>query len=88
MKTDAYGRVLLDAEEIFDAIYRSSNKADLFGGGPEIDQYNNLCVINDKLDFLISTPPVMDHTPDEEHRIRQNHWLIPMEYQSLDIWLS
>ncbi len=86
MKVDDYGRVLLDADEIFDAIYRDEDVSSFLGFGQDIDQYNKLCKFNDKMEHIIKLAPQLSHTSEEEHDRRLSTWFIPEAYQTMDVW--
>ena len=86
MKVDAYGRVILDSEDLFDAIYRDENISRMIGAGAEIKTYNDLCRYNDKSEFIIPEPEHLDFSPEEEHARRQNSWFIPEQYQTIELW--
>lgn len=86
MKIDSYGRVLFESEDVFDALYRDMSLTDLVAVGDEIIRYNELCMFNDKREYLINLPPELSESPEEVHERRQASWSIPEKYQTLDVW--
>ena len=83
MRVDQYGRVILDSEELFSALFRGEEISGIFAEGEEIDLYNKLCRYNDKKDFMIENPPMSAGKTNEE---RRREWMIPEHYRDIDIW--
>ena len=83
MKVDTYGRVILDAEELFSALYRGEEISGVFAAGEEIDRYNELCRYNDKSEFVLNSPPLDGGKSNDE---RRREWSLPDQYRVLDVW--
>lgn len=84
MNVDPYGRIIYRNEELIDLILTGHDISDLYGD--EVDEYNDLCRLNDKPDHIISSPPPIDISPEAYHGERASRWIIPKEYQEIDVW--
>lgn len=83
IQIDEYGRVLETEQSLIESIYNDS--MDIQANGEVVDRFNHLCEVFDMLDSRISSLESINCTPEEYHTERQNEWLIPEEYQVLDI---
>jgi DNA polymerase III alpha subunit len=88
MIVDEYGRVVLSAEQMIGLLYEGRELTNdiLAEAGAEIDRYNELCRVNDKLDHLIPVSVPKSISADQEHQQRQDVWFMPLSYAELDVW--
>jgi DNA polymerase III alpha subunit len=88
MIVDDYGRVVMTADEMIDLLYSGRELTDdiLAQPGDEINRYNELCRINDKLDNLIPVATPKAITPEDDHSARQKTWFVPLAYADIDVW--
>jgi DNA polymerase-3 subunit alpha len=82
--TDPYGRVIFDEDALYDMLMNGDDITGLFGDN--LERYNELCEFNDKSEFTIGNPPDIDISVDDYHSARQQEWLIPDQYQGIDVW--
>ncbi len=88
MIVDEYGRVALSADDLFDVLYRTGEiDPDLLAEpSGDVQAYNDLCRLNDKPEALLPLLEELEISPEEEHRIRQDRWFIPLSYSNIDVW--
>lgn len=88
MIVDAYGRVVLTADEMVALLYegRELNNDILGEASEEIHRYNELCRLNDKLEYRIPVADLLPDSPEGEHARRRDTWFLPLSYAERDIW--
>lgn len=87
MEIDDYGRVVLDPDEMIDRLLRGHDISGTYAQPcEEIENYNRLCRLNDKTEYVSGVAAPLDVTPEEFHAERQNEWFVPSSYQELDVW--
>lgn len=85
-KIDEWGRVLFTGADAIELLVQGHDICKLcIEASPEIDAYNLACVNHDKLKYLIEPVTTPSLTVAQETRQRQDTWLIPVEYQQLDV---
>lgn len=86
MKIDNYGRGTLEKKELFELLYAGGDLRDVFVEPcPELDRFNFLCRKNDKGSYILQSPPLIDHSPEEEHSLRKSRWMISDEWREFDV---
>lgn len=85
-RTDDWGRVILDPDSVFEAIYNGHDVwSMLVDNDSKIEQFNSICQKFDHTDQLIETPSDILLSPEEEHKRRSENWLIADEIKTIDI---
>lgn len=92
MQTDKFGRVFVDANEVFDALYFGKNIdiGNLFLNDSDIrNQFNNAVQTNGDDILPLTVPEQLDISVTEFDQQNQNNWFIPQEYHEFDLvnWL-
>lgn len=83
---DEWGRVLLDSDDAIEMLFRGQDITQLcILPSSEIDVYNAICTDRDKLNFLIEDFSEPGLSPEQDTERRKNTWLIPEEYQQMNI---
>ena len=90
MIVDDYGRVVMSSDEMIALLYEGRELTDdiLAEPGTEIERYNELCRINDKLGHLIPVALPKAITPEQEHADRQAQWFMGDKYLEMDVWAT
>jgi hypothetical protein len=82
---DAYGRIVLDADEAFAHLYAGANPDDLLVHPDVADALKALSVVWDRPEGVIPCPPPLDVPPEAFHARRAASWTIGEEYQDIDL---
>lgn len=86
MKIDDYGRASFETNELFDLLYVSGNLDDIFvDHSAEMNRFNSLCKINDKGKYALHPLPLLDHSPEEEHKRRRASWMMDDKWREFDV---
>lgn len=86
-RIDEWGRVILSEQGLLEAFYKDvAEPQELIGrDSPEVIQYNDLCRMYDKTNEIIQVGKPLEEDFETYHARRQSEWLIPSEYQDIDI---
>lgn len=85
-KIDEWGRVLFAGADAVELLFQGHDICKLyFEPSQEIEAYNLACIEHDKLHHLIEPAATPLVTVEQDACNRQNIWLIPVEYQQLDV---
>lgn len=85
-KTDEWGRVILDKSSVFEAMYNGFDVWDmLVEDHEELKRFNSLCMTYDHPELVIETPEQLDHSPEEEHKMRAERWFISDDTKNIDV---
>jgi DNA polymerase III alpha subunit len=85
VRIDEYGRSIASAEELFSLILQKEFSEQLLAEDDEDTAlYNEQCRKHDRENMILTTPEFLCD-PMEYHRIRSSDWLIPTEYQAIDL---
>lgn len=88
---DAWGRVVLDKDNLIEFLYKGLEESrDVFVQPSEaVDQYNHWCQVFDQPTMAFTPVSELDDSPEVFHEKRKSQWLMPESYQVLDIeaWL-
>lgn len=85
-RTDSYGRTIFEPDSVIEMIMNGTDVTSLLvEESPLVTEYNEWCSRFNKSDFVIDTPPVIDHTPEQEHEERAATWMISDEMQTIDV---
>jgi DNA polymerase III alpha subunit len=92
MKTDTFGRAIVESNDAFTALYNGVNiSLDLleFESKEAVDQFNSAVEINADPIPKIKTYKVLDETIELFDEANQCEWFMPKEYQDFPIhqWL-
>jgi DNA polymerase III alpha subunit len=83
---DAYGRVTIDLEQAFRALYEGADIGTLLmAPSPEVDAFNQRLDAIDRPGARLKTPEPIAHSPEEEHARRASQWLVGQEIEDLDL---
>lgn len=90
-RVDEWGRVVLSEQGLLELFYKGiSHSSELVAENiPEVEEYNKWCKVFDATDKQIDTHQPLEVDPEAYHAERQADWLMPQEYQTLDVeqWL-
>jgi DNA polymerase III alpha subunit len=90
-KIDDWGRVVLNEQGVLEMFYNGHFQTpDVLAEHTDlIDTYNKWCRTFDATDKQIQLAAPLELSPEEFHQERQNQWLIPDEYKTIDVseWL-
>jgi DNA polymerase III alpha subunit len=90
-KIDNWGRVVLSEQGLLEMFYNGHFQTPdvLANSSDQVEAYNAWCRTFDAVEKQISIAAPLDISPEEFHAIRQNQWLIPDEYKTIDVeaWL-
>lgn len=79
---DEYGRAVVDSKGLFELWFQGIDEHGLaLVMDDDIAAYNHQCETHDKDDFKVES----DATPPVPHSERAQQWMIPDEYQQLDV---
>lgn len=85
-RVDAWGRVIINPQAAFRLAHQGHDVWSMpMDPDPAVDVYNKFCVQFDHPDYRIDTPAEPTVSPEQEHQRRAQTWLVPEEYQSLDV---
>jgi DNA polymerase III alpha subunit len=90
-RVDEWGRVILDDPALLEFFYKDLDQtSELYvDDSPAIQQYNQMCQLFDQPQLVLTPVTTPDVSPEDFHRERQKQWLMPPEYQEIDLesWL-
>ena len=86
MKIDDYGRVRLNADEIFDALFRGDDLGGIYAYGDAVSKYNEYVRHYDKPAMILADAPDLSISPEAYHRQRVTRWSYPEQYDEMDLW--
>ena len=90
-KVDEWGRVILQEADLVEFFYKGLEpSSEIFvENSPEIKQYNEMCSLFDKPELSLMPAQPLDQSPEDFHKARQEQWMMPEQYASLDLesWL-
>jgi DNA polymerase III alpha subunit len=79
---DEFGRAIVDAEGLFELWYQGIDEQGVVPkADPQIEAYNTQCSLHAKHEYLINPDPA----PPLTHEERTDQWLIPAEFQTIDV---
>lgn len=85
-RVDDWGRTIVSPDSVIEMLMQGSDvSAVLVEDEDAIKEYNEWCRFYDKGQYLIATPEIMDHSPEEEHDTRSNTWFISENIQKIDV---
>jgi DNA polymerase III alpha subunit len=83
---DRWGRVLFHSDSAIELLFQGHDITKLhITASLEIDDYNAVCVDQDKLAHVINPIVVPALTPEDDAVVRQQTWWMPDDYQNLDV---
>jgi|SRR5476651_2916626 len=90
-KIDNWGRVVLSEQGLLEMFYNGHFQTpDVLAESSDlVDAYNTWCRTFDAVEKQLEVAAPLEITPEEFHMERQNQWLIPDEYKTIDVeaWL-
>lgn len=90
-RVDDWGRVVFTEDGLLELFYKGLGNASelLCEDTPELATYNHWCKVFDHLDRQIDVYQPIETPPDAFHAERQSEWIIPSEYQDINVeqWL-
>lgn len=83
---DPWGRVVLQADDLVELLYRDVDPASLtVADDPRVTRYNDLCRVWDKPGETLHGVAPLDLDPEAERVRRVTDWQVPEPYASLDV---
>lgn len=85
-KTDEWGRTVFSANGVIELMMQGVDVSTIVVEDSElVKEYNSWCDTFGKDDFKAEVPFPMDTTPEEEHEIRTNNWMISDDIKAINV---